>query len=759
MRESQSVAESAQVDGRPSVGPSLPLLASKLQPPWARSGIVPRTMLVERLLAHPSVPIVCVVAPPGYGKTTTLAQWAERKRRVAWVTVDRRDNDPTVLLTYIAAALDRIEPVDPKLFRALAAPAIPGAARIVPWLATMSAMTEPFTLVLDNLESLEDPECLDVVAELAAQFSGRPLAGSQLVLASRTRPPLPTALLRAPDRVLELGVDELAMDRREAGALLEGAGLRLDEAETSALIRRTEGWPVALYLAALSLQAGHGGEHDEDAFAGDDRLMAEYLWSELLARLEPEKVSFLTQTAVLDRMCGPLCDAVLEEEGSGEVLEELAESNLLLVPLDRRRQWYRYHQLFADLLRAELERHEPELVGQLHRRAATWCEANGLAEAAVDHAQAAGDADRVARLVAGLIWSTTASGRVDTARHWLAWFEDQGLIERYPLVALLGAWVHALWGQPAIAMHLADAAERGSFAETVPDGSTMESYRALLEVLLCRNGVDRMRADAAAALAGLSPASQWRTLALLLEGILHVLDGQAEPADQVLADAVELGTRTGALPGVAVALAERCLIAIARHDWAAAESLADRALSVVRARRLDDYVVVAVVYAVAARTAAHRGEAERAQGYLARAARLRPQLTYAVPHLYVQTLLELGRAYFGIGDAAGTKECLREAQAILRRRPDLGVLPQQAAELQSKLGAIHERIVGASSLTRAELRLLPLLSTHFSFREIGERLFVTQNTVKKHALAVYQKLGVSSRSEAVERARELGLGA
>jgi LuxR family transcriptional regulator, maltose regulon positive regulatory protein len=207
------------------------------------------------------------------------------------------------------------------------------------------------------------------------------------------------------------------------------------------LVRRTEGWPVGLYLAALAHQAGGQPANAGLAFAGDDRFLADYLHAELLARLPAEGVTFMTRTAVLERLCGPLCDAVLDTRGSGRVLAELEASNLLLVPLDRRREWYRYHHLFRQLLLSELERREPELLAELHTRAAVWCEANGMAEVAIDHARAAGDDDRVARLVATLAQPAYAAGRADTARRWLQWFEDQGLVERYPPVAVLGAWL------------------------------------------------------------------------------------------------------------------------------------------------------------------------------------------------------------------------------------------------------------------------------------------------------------------------------
>jgi LuxR family maltose regulon positive regulatory protein len=717
---------------------------------------VARTTLVERLLASNAEQLVCVVAPAGYGKTTLLAQWAQHQGRVGWVTVDPRDNDPVVLLTYLAVALDRVEPIDPEIFSALASPGASVAVRVVRRLAAaISAMPDPVTLVLDHVEMLDNPQCLDAVTELALQLP----SGSQLALASRARPPLPLALLRAQGRVMELGIAELTMDQREAQALLQGAGIELADTEAAALLRRTEGWPVGLYLAALALKAGGAGRTVGFRFTGDDRFMADYLHSELLAHLPPKLLAFLTRTAVLDRMCGPLCDAVLGTTGSADLLESLAGSNLLLVPLDRRRQWYRYHHLFGDLLRAELRRREPELLPQLHLRAAAWCETNGLPETAIEHAQAAGDADRVARLVADVAQPTYAAGRAETARRWLAWFDEQGRLERYPPVAVQGAWLHALVGQPAAAERWADAAERSSAVGTPPDASTIPSDLALLRALLCRDGVDRMRADAEAAVAGLGPRSRWRATALLLEGIAYLLTGNADRADPMLAHAVEVATHDRATPAASTALGERAIVAIERGQWRKAETLAERALASMRAGHLDDYAMSAFVYAVVARTAAHRGDVPRAQAHLGRAARLRPLLTHAMPHRAVQTLLELARTHLALGDAAGARAVLTQARKVLRLRPDLGILPRQVDQLRSKLDAIPRGIAGASSLTAAELRLLPLLSTHLSFREIGQRLYVSPHTVKTQAISIYRKLGASSRSQAIQRAQQLGLSA
>ena len=254
----------------------------------------------------------------------------------------------------------------------------------------------------------------------------------------------------------------------------------------------------------------------------------------------------------------------------------------------------------------------------------------------IDHAQAVGDADRVARLVAGLAQPTYAAGRVDTARRWLAWFEDQKLVDQYPPVAVLGAWLQALEGRPAGAERWADAAEHRSPQPApalgrLPDGSTMESYLAMLRGLLCRNGLARMRADAQVAVAGLSPASPWRATALLLEGVADLLDGRPDQADPILAHAVELGTRTGILPAASTALAERAIVAMGRQHWLEATTLADQALAMLQTGRLNDYFISPLVHTVAARTALHRGDLPRAKEHLVQAARRRPLLTYAIP--------------------------------------------------------------------------------------------------------------------------------
>jgi len=728
------------------------LLESKFHAPVTRPGIVARTALVDRLAAS-QAPVVTVVAPPGYGKTTLLAQLAERVwPRVAWVSCDDGDNDPVVLLSALAVALDRIEPIDPAVFWALASSGA-GITAVPRFVSAIASMRLPVTVVLDHTEAVTNKGCLNTIAELVLHLP----RGWRFALASRTIAPLPTARLRAQGGIVEVGAEDLAMSPEEASSLLEGAGVRPDMASTSELVQRTEGWPTGLYIAALAIRAGTRQSQAGLTFTGDDRFMGDYLRSELLDRVSGSEVSFLTRTAVLDRMCGSLCDAILGATGSGRVLEQMESRNLLVVPLDRRREWYRYHHLFRDLLQAELRRREPDLVQDLHSRAAAWYEANAMPEAAIEHAQAAGDNDCVARLVLEHAQPAWAGGRVVTVLRWMEWLRDATSAEHYGAIAVHGSLIFALLGHPSAAERWAAAAERGPSAGTLPDGSTMEGTLAYLRAILCRDGVDEMRRDAQIAWEGLSPASPYRATMLHTEGISYLVQGDHDKADPILAHAFDVAAGANALPLAALILAERCIVAAQRDRWTEVATLAQRAVALVEAGRFEDYWTSALVYAWAARDALHRRDIPMARYYVGRAARLRPLLTYALPVVSVQALLELTRSYIALADPGGAAAVLRQVHDILQQRPDLGVLPRQAEELHSRLAKLKAVAVGASSLTAAELRLLPLLSTHLSFREIGERLHLSSNTVKTQAYSVYRKLGVSSRSGAVTRTRELGL--
>jgi LuxR family maltose regulon positive regulatory protein len=738
-------------------GSALDLLVSKLRRPPMRPGTVRRSSLIERLARDDSGPVVSVVAPAGYGKTTLLSQWAEHNGQAfAWVSVDEADNDPKVLLGYVAAALDAVEPVDERVFDALASSASSVPGSVVPRLGSaLSSMTSPVVLVLDDVHLLRNSECRAALSVLADHVPG----GSRLALVGRPGPPLRIARLRAEGKILEIGPGDLSLTCEETSSLLRNVDLTLAEEDVAELHKQTEGWPAGLYLAALYLREGGSLGCAAVSFSGDDRFVSDYLESEFLSRISRRQRVFLTRTAVLERLSGPLCDAVLELSGSTATLADLARSNLLLVPLDRRGEWYRYHHLFRDMLLAELERREPGLIPVLRRRAADWCLDNGMPEAALEYSMAAGDVDGAARLVGQLTVPAYRQGRATTIQWWFGWLEDHGGIEEHPMTAVLAALFSAPMGRPVETERWADAVDRWQFGDPArPDDPSAEAWAALMRALLCRHGVEQMRADADEAVRRFAAESFVTPTPALQQGIARILCGDPDGGDRCLEDAVSIGEQINSLEHVAVGLCERSLLAIARSQWDRAEVLADQARSVSRKAGIEESYTTPLVSAVRARTALHRADLPAVHQELASAQRPRHLLTYALPHFAVQARIELARVHLALTDLAGARTLMREIDNLLRRRPGLGTLTGQAEALRAQLSRQRGGgAAGASSLTAAELRLLPLLSTHLSFPEIADELFLSRNTIKTEANSIYRKLGASTRSQAVAQSRELGL--
>jgi LuxR family transcriptional regulator, maltose regulon positive regulatory protein len=741
----------------PGGGPSFDLLVSKLRRPLVRPGTVRRSPLIERLACGDPYRIVSVVAPAGYGKTTLLSQWAASDSRpFAWVSVEEPDNDPKMLLTYIAAALDEIEPIGERVFAALASPgsSVPGS--VVPRLgAALSSMTSPVALVLDDVHVLRNEECRAALSVLADHVP----AGSRLVLAGRDQPPLRIARLRAEDRIVEVGPADLSLSHSEAASLLREARVMLDEDGVAQLYRQTEGWPAGLYLAALYLREADPPAAAAVSFGGGDRLVSEYIESEFLSRVSWRQRVFLTRTAVLQRMCGALCEAVLEPDGSAAMLADLARSNMLLVPLDRQGDWYRYHHLFRDMLLAELQRREPDLIPVLRRRAASWCLRNGLPEEALEYSIAAGDVDTAVRLVAGLGLPAYRQGRVATAQRWFRWLDERGGIQRYPMAAVLASLLSAVTARPVDAERWADVVDRWQYGDAArPDDPAAEAWAAVLRAMLCRHGVKQMQADADEAVHALARQNIITPVARLMQGIARVLSGDPDEGDMAFQDVAGMGAEAGAPEDFAVALCERSLVAMARSEWNQAEILAGQARAVLRQAGIEENFTTPLICAVLARTAMHRGDHAAARRELVNAQRSRPDLTYALPYLAVQARVELARVHLALADPIGARTLLREIDEVLRRRPRLGTLVDEAQALRDRLS--KERgspMSGASALTAAELRLLPMLSTHLPFPEMAAEMSLSPNTIKSEAFSIYRKLGVSSRSQAVTQARELGL--
>jgi LuxR family maltose regulon positive regulatory protein len=641
-----------------------------VRPPALRDGIVPRARLARRLSAARDTPVALLVAPAGYGKTTLLAEWAQRDARPfrwAWRAAD-------------AAAL-------------------------------IEAASAPQVIVLDDAH-LAAPDVLRRIAAAAEQLP----RGVTVALAGRHSAGLPIGRLNVRRLVLEIGRGDLAMTRLEGAMLLDGAGLRLDGEQVDDLLARAQGWPAALYLAAL------------DAAGGGDRLLTDYMRTDVLGDVPAEQRAFLRRTAILDRLSGPLCDAVLETTGSAAVLDELAGAGL---PID--------HPMLAATLRAELRRVEPELEPALHRRAAEHLAA-GDPRRAIPHAVAAGDGARAA----GLIWAAApgcvADGRTAALAEWLAPFGAASATN--PRLALTAAAHHLAEGRRDRAELALDAAER-ALGEADPD-------TCMLRACIARDGTWRMAEDAARALATAAFDSARRSLAQLLEGIArHLCDDHDAARSLLRAGAAGRATLVAALCHAQLAL---LALELDEADDAAyhahAASVDERAP---RAARTLALVARAVV-------AAERGELAVARREAAEARRVLVAAGDVPPWLGAEANAWLARAEIRLSDGPAARMLLARAARERARVADAPVLERWIHDGWARADAFAASATGdGPALTNAELRVLRLLPSHLSMREIGERLNVSTNTVKTQTLAVYRKLGVSSRSEAVARGLAAGL--
>lgn len=689
------------------------------------AGLVARARLVRRLMEARDLPLVVLAAPAGYGKTTTLLEWAQHDPRpFAWVSLGREHDDPDHLLASVERAT-----------------------------APLRRRGDRFVVVLDDLHVLRSRPALEAIATLVEH----PDPACQLALGSRARPGLPLGRLRANRDVMELTARDFVMTHGEAAALLERAGVALGADEVDALVQRTEGWPAGLYLAALSLR----DEPDPGAalarFGGDDRVVADYVADALLADMPDEQVTFLLRTSVLDRLSGPLCDAVLRERGTAARLKDLARANVLLVSLDRTDSWYRYHGLLAQALGAELRRREPELEPELHRRASRWHAEHGDIDAATRHAAAAGDV----ALAGDLLWANAlrylAEGRHVTLRGWLGRFSDEQTAG-YPPLALAAASLHLAQGDGDLAEHWTAAATHAlGGAGSRDTASAAHAGVAVMRAALAREGVAGMRDDAARAYELEADESPWRSLDRHLEGTACHLLGERERAVALLRD----GCRRSLLaaPSVnALCLAQLALLALESGDRQEAAELAIRARAQVERFRLRDQPAMSLVFAVCALTRAQLGQIDAATFDAAQATRLLDRLGELAPWYRAELRIVLARAFLALGDVVGARAMLEDAAHAMHAERDTPVLVNWLEETRVQVDEYSAAAAAApASLTTAEMRILHLLPTHLSFREMGSRLYVSPNTVKTQAQAVYRKLDASSRSEAVSRARGLGL--
>ena len=542
----------------------------------------------------------------------------------------------------------------------------------------------------------------------------------------------------------------------EARHAAELFGLRLPERDIASIVAESGGWPVAVTLALHSL-ARHGAPRPSLPAKVVTRSVADYIRSELLEPLEPEARSWLLRSSVLDEMSGSLCDDSLQVTRSLAQLRSFERSSLLVQPVDDEATRYRYHPLLRELLLDELEVASPGEARAIAARAARWYDERGESLEALEYGRRAGDRELVANLMARHIWPLHWSGQIATLEHWVDWFDQDGIRERFPAVAVLAGFIFTIDGRRHSAELWLAAAENPTDPRPMPDGSSREAWVAMLRGMMVVNGVDGLEVDARVAEDGMRGDSPFLPGVRVLSALASMLAGRVEEAYERAREAMELADSRGAMPGLAMAAGIAGVLALRAGQPRAARRLIEDTLVKLRNSGLEDYVLASLVHAVAARCAMASGSASQARDHLARVHRLRPLLTASAPWLSVAVRLEAIEALVVLRDIASARTLLREVDDILRIRPSLGLLAEDAAAMRVRLAGIDEPGVGQWTLTGAELRVLQYLPTHLTFGEIAERLHVSPHTVKSQAVAIYSKLGVSSRRAAIEAAVRYGL--
>jgi LuxR family transcriptional regulator, maltose regulon positive regulatory protein len=678
------------------------LLATKLHVPRPRPGFVPRPHLLEQLSKGTASGLILVCAPAGFGKTSVLAEWARcRPQPVAWLSLDLGDSDPARFWRYVAAALDRLRPgIASRVAALLSGPQQPPLEAVLTAVVNeLTGVGEETVLVLDDYHLVEDPAVHGSLAMLLERLPPQ----LRLVLASRADPSLPLARLRASGQLSELRERDLRFTATETAALLrEATGLDLPAGTVAALEARTEGWVAGLQLAALSLR-GHADPAGFVAtFSGSHRFVLDYLTEEILARQPEELVRFLLETSVLERLSGPLCDAVCGRGDSQRLLEQVERANLFLVPLDEERRWWRYHHLFADLLRARLQQADPARVTALHRAATAWCEKHGLADDAVRHALAAGQVTSAARIVEQHADELLLRSERATLQRWL---------DRLP-AELAGARPRLLLARARLALHGGDleavegpldAAER-AFAVAAaeaeepyePSVGRAASLLANIPAIIAleRAWLAELRGDPEATTAFAERAQaelgegEWMLESVIRweQGVAGWLRGELVEAERAFVASADRWSAAGEAALAAWACQYLGQLQRDQGRLDAALGTYRRALEVVATAGRPDPPSAGIAQVGMAEVAYQRSELDAALRHLTEGIALCRQLTYTQP--LATGLATLAWIRQAAGDAAGALEAIEEA-ARVAPSPGVASLLNPVPALRARLALAH----------------------------------------------------------------------
>ena len=711
-------------------------------------------------------PVTLVTAPAGYGKTTQVASWFRGAARpagavMAWLSVGDSENDPTIFLRYLVAALraagSRAGARAEQLLDRPGADPEQALASLINGLASQPA---PTVLVFDDYHAIRESGCHELVAVLLE----RAPPTVSFVITSRSQPPLPLGSLRAAGRLSEVRERDLQLTPGEVAALVRTeARLDLDDAELAVLVGKTEGWAAALQLALLWLRHHPDRRQAIREFAGDHRHLADYLGEQVLAELAPETLEFLLLTSVLSRFSEPLCRAVLGDAYLPVSIGQLETANLFVVSLDSRREWFRYHHLFGGLLQAELRRRRPGLIPELHRRAYEWHRVHGTMGEAVHHAVQAGEIGGAADIIATTWMPLFHAGRSPTVRRWISMLSAAD-VTVFPELAYIAGITAGAEGAPEREVEAwTSVAERAIEDGTAPEGdlrdgsSSFEANVDFLHSAFVFRDVGAALTNAQRVVDREPRTTLWWVPGHAVLGFLHYLAG--DPAGARAALHVALHDRDSLRRPHAYihALATEALLELDAGDAEAARRSASRALDYATTSGLDKVAATGLAHVALGRSLVETGQKTEGVSEIEIGCRTldgrppRAHRTYA--------LVALADAQLTAGDLIGAHRAADAAAELLETFTDAGLVTEMMSRFRrlAVAGRRRRRASPDTDLTETELTVLRLLAGTGTRRTIAAALSVSPNTIKTHTASVYRKLGISSREAAVARARDLKL--
>jgi LuxR family maltose regulon positive regulatory protein len=728
-----------------------PILDGKLHRPPTRADWVERDRLLELLSRSVERPVVLVAAPAGFGKTTLATQWLASHQApgvAAWVSLDSRDNDPVRLWTHVAMALERAGcPISRNVAAFVAAHAGEVTAQVLPRLVeAMAEMEEDLVILLDDFHFLRDVACHTQMEFLVEHLPRQ----AHLVILTRADPGLRVAWLRATGRLSEIRAAELAFTVEETSSLLAVEQVRLSNRSVRDLVQRTEGWPAGLYLAVLSMS----GRPDPDEFVREvsdgNRFIGDYLTEEVLASLSDEVREFIRTMSILDRFSAPLADFMTGSSNSAALLHELERSNLFLIPCDEQRRWFRFHHLFASAARSDLELEEPDRVPLLHAAAACWFRDHGHVDEAVMHSLASGRTSDAAQLVQANWLHYVGAGQMATVTGWLDSL-GPSVIDSDPAARVAAAWIAALSGDDATLRDHLTALQEFKDLGPLPDGSrSVESAVAMIHGVFGYDGPIAMTNGAQRALEletdGRSP---YYSIAHLSRGHAAYVAGDLDLAVDLLAKA----SHNEAAPPIIRMLALACLSLSERergHQELSAE-LAQESMGIIDGVGLRATPHAAMAFSALGLAQAAEGDLAAAAATIEQGLALRRKNPAQGPWV-LHHVLAGATVALQVGERGTATQLAEEASARMDRYPEgMERMRERLRLLEETIGAtiVAPGARQGEPLTERETDVLRLLQGPLSLTEIAGELFISPNTVKTHAKAVYRKLGVTSRNEAV----------